>query len=101
LIKCYPEKIKKNPRYDEFIAKIDFINNEGWSREERNRLRKITEKKYGILIIPLKCDDTCPYKQQCKKENTKLRADMLSKEDGDVYGRYDRRGLTKHHKQHN
>jgi len=70
---CYPEKIKNLPNYKVFEAEIRAINKSGFTGLSKKRDRKEVSKKYGIELIPLFCDDECPYKKDCDIECKELR----------------------------
>jgi len=70
---CHPNRIKKLPNYEYFVSEIKRINNSNFTDYIKNRDKKRVAKGLGIRLVPLNCDNNCPYKKECDKECAELR----------------------------
>jgi len=75
------------PQYKEFLNKIDEIEHSDYSYVRRHNMKRRAERKYNIFITPITCDENCPYKKMCEKENAK----PCFHEDNITFTRYERK----------
>jgi len=84
---CFPDRVYNSNKYKKFLIQYRLEFPYGGSKCPKERRAELL-KEFGITPSSVVCNESCPYKKECQRENKKMREGMHAKDDGPVFMPY-------------